>query len=181
MSAKVAATRYLAKQQGLGDPTEHSLDSMGVAYDRSSKSENARNLRIRPPYCVASGSELRLRGAAQGTPLRQQAAAALVGLLGRSWVPLPMPNAFLSIIVTGGCCSIQGSTPRSCVQSLYQTSDRALVLPRIFRLHVSDTDRIDNVLAGAGIAAGDIRMAVISHLHLTTPGGSRRSHRPTYW
>lgn len=45
------------------------------------------------------------------------------------------------------------------------------LLPRIFRLHVSDADRIDHVLADAGYAVGDIRTAVISHLHFDHIGG----------
>jgi hypothetical protein len=79
-SEKVAAIPYLARQQGLGDPTKHSLDSRGVTYDRSSNSETARKPRFQSSDCVGSGSKLRARRAAQRTPLRQQAAAALVGL-----------------------------------------------------------------------------------------------------
>lgn len=45
------------------------------------------------------------------------------------------------------------------------------LLPRIFRFHLTETDRIDRVLADAGVAASDIRMAVISHLHFDHAGG----------
>jgi glyoxylase-like metal-dependent hydrolase (beta-lactamase superfamily II) len=45
------------------------------------------------------------------------------------------------------------------------------LLPRIFRLHVNDSDRIDHVLEKAGVAASDIRTAVISHLHFDHVGG----------
>ena len=45
------------------------------------------------------------------------------------------------------------------------------LLPRIFRFHVTEDDRIDHVLAKAGVAAGDIRTAVISHLHFDHVGG----------
>ena len=42
---------------------------------------------------------------------------------------------------------------------------------RIFRMHVTKADRIDHVLASNGISAGDIRTAVISHLHFDHVGG----------
>ncbi|MCA0872794.1 N-acyl homoserine lactonase family protein [Seohaeicola saemankumensis] len=45
------------------------------------------------------------------------------------------------------------------------------LLPRIFRFHLSEADRIDHVLAKLGVAAGDIRTAVISHLHFDHVGG----------
>lgn len=45
------------------------------------------------------------------------------------------------------------------------------LLPRIFRLHLTDADRIDHVLDRAGVAAGNIRMAVITHLHFDHVGG----------
>jgi glyoxylase-like metal-dependent hydrolase (beta-lactamase superfamily II) len=45
------------------------------------------------------------------------------------------------------------------------------LLPRIFRLYVTESDRIDHVLERAGVAASDIRTAAISHLHFDHVGG----------
>ena len=45
------------------------------------------------------------------------------------------------------------------------------LLPRIFRLHLTEADRIDHVLGRADVAAGDIRTAVMSHLHFDHVGG----------
>lgn len=90
---------------------------------------------------------------------------------GRSWVPLPL-QCFLIDHREGLVLFDTGIDPRV-------TSDRGYIkqaigrflLPRIFRFHLAKTDRIDHVLSNAGIAAGDIRTAVFSHLHFDHVGG----------
>jgi N-acyl homoserine lactone hydrolase len=90
---------------------------------------------------------------------------------GRSWVPLPL-QCFLIEHRDGWVLFDTGIDPAIMSGKRYiEQAIGRFLLPRIFRLHVSDTDRIDHVLAGAGVAAGDIRMAVISHLHFDHVGG----------
>ena len=90
---------------------------------------------------------------------------------GRSWVPLPL-QCFLIDHRDGFVLFDTGIDP--AIQSnkgyIKQAIGRIL-LPRIFRLHLSEADRIDHVLATAGVAASDIRTAVISHLHFDHVGG----------
>ncbi len=90
---------------------------------------------------------------------------------GRSWVPLPL-HAFLIDHRKGLILFDTGIDPAIMLESGYikQAIGRFL-LPRIFRLDVSDTDRIDHVLADAGYAANDVTAAVISHLHFDHVGG----------
>jgi glyoxylase-like metal-dependent hydrolase (beta-lactamase superfamily II) len=90
---------------------------------------------------------------------------------GRDWVPLPL-HAFLIEHREGLVLFDTGIDPAIVSDDGYikQAIGRFL-LPRIFRLHVSDGDRIDLVLADAGFAASDIRTAVISHLHFDHVGG----------
>lgn len=52
-----------------------------------------------------------------------------------------------------------------------------ILLPWIFRFHLTDADRIDNVLAEAGVDATDIRTAVILLLHFDHVGGIARSRK----
>jgi len=90
---------------------------------------------------------------------------------GRSWVPLPL-QCFLIEHRDGLVLFDTGIDPAIMSDKGYikQAIGRFL-LPRIFRLHVAETDRIDHVLAKAGVAASDIRTAVISHLHFDHVGG----------
>lgn len=92
-------------------------------------------------------------------------------LFGRSWVPLPL-QCFLIEHRNGLVLFDTGIDPAIMFDKGYirQAIGRFL-LPRIFRFHVTETDRIDHVLASAGVAASDIRMAVISHLHFDHVGG----------
>lgn len=92
-------------------------------------------------------------------------------LFGRRWVPLPL-YAFLIEHREGLVLFDTGIDPAISRDAGYikQAIGRFL-LPRIFRLQVSDADRIDQVLADVGFAAGDIRTAVISHLHFDHVGG----------
>ena len=91
--------------------------------------------------------------------------------LGRSWVPLPL-QAFLIDHRDGLVLFDTGIDPAIMSDRGYirQAIGRYL-LPRIFRFHVTEIDRIDHVLNDAGVAAGDIRIAVISHLHFDHVGG----------
>jgi glyoxylase-like metal-dependent hydrolase (beta-lactamase superfamily II) len=90
---------------------------------------------------------------------------------GRSWVPLPL-QCFLIEHRDGLVLFDTGIDPAIMSNKGYikQAIGRFL-LPRIFRLQVAEGDRIDHVLAGAGVAASDIRTAVISHLHFDHVGG----------
>ena len=90
---------------------------------------------------------------------------------GRSWVPLPL-QSFLIEHRDGLVLFDTGIDPAIQFDKTYikQAVGRFL-LPRIFRLHLTEADRIDHVLAGAGVAAGDIRTAVLSHLHFDHVGG----------
>ncbi len=90
---------------------------------------------------------------------------------GRSWVPLPL-QCFLIDHRDGLVLFDTGLDPAIMSDAGYisQAIGRYL-LPRIFRFHVTETDRIDHVLRNAGAAAGDIQIAVISHLHFDHVGG----------
>ena len=88
-----------------------------------------------------------------------------------SWVPLPL-QCFLIDHRDGLVLFDTGIDPAILSDRLYirQAIGRFL-LPRIFRFHLTEADRIDRVLAGAGVAASDVRLAVISHLHFDHVGG----------
>ena len=90
---------------------------------------------------------------------------------GRSWVPLPL-QCFLINHRDGLVLFDTGIDPAIMSDKGYikQAIGRFL-LPRIFRFQVADTDRIDHILVRAGVAASDIRKAVISHLHFDHAGG----------
>ncbi len=90
---------------------------------------------------------------------------------GQSWVPLPL-QCFLIEHRDGWVLFDTGIDPSIMSDKTYirQAIGRFL-LPRIFKLNVTDADRIDHVLAKAGVAASDIRTAVISHLHFDHVGG----------
>jgi glyoxylase-like metal-dependent hydrolase (beta-lactamase superfamily II) len=90
---------------------------------------------------------------------------------GRSWVPLPL-QFFLIDHRDGPILFDTGIDPAILTDKGYirQAIGRFL-LTRIFRFQITDEDRVDRVLEKAGVAAGDIRMAVISHLHFDHVGG----------
>jgi N-acyl homoserine lactone hydrolase len=90
---------------------------------------------------------------------------------GRNWVPLPL-QCFLIEHRDGLVLFDTGIDPAIMSDKGYikQAIGRFL-LPRIFRLQVAEGDRIDQVLASAGVAASDIQTAVISHLHFDHVGG----------
>jgi N-acyl homoserine lactone hydrolase len=90
---------------------------------------------------------------------------------GRSWVPLPL-QCFLIEHRDGLVLFDTGIDPAIVSDTRYikQAIGRFL-LPWIFRLYVTERDRIDHVLDKAGVAAGDIRTVVISHLHFDHVGG----------
>ena len=91
--------------------------------------------------------------------------------LGRQWVPLPL-QFFLVEHRDGWVLFDTGIDPAIMTDKSYikQAFGRFL-LPRIFRLHVTDEDRVDHVLNGIGVAPSDVRLAVISHLHFDHVGG----------
>ena len=89
----------------------------------------------------------------------------------RRWVPLPL-QCFLIEHRDGLVLFDTGIDPaiRSDKGYIKQAIGRFLI-PRIFRFYLSMADRIDHVLAAAGVAASEIRTAVISHLHFDHVGG----------
>ncbi|WP_108810296.1 MBL fold metallo-hydrolase [Sphingorhabdus sp. Alg231-15] len=90
---------------------------------------------------------------------------------GRRWVPLPL-QCFLIDHRDGLVLFDTGIDPAIISDKRYiKQAIGRLLLSRIFRFHLAETDRIDHVLAKAGIAASDIRKAVISHLHFDHAGG----------
>lgn len=91
--------------------------------------------------------------------------------LGRRWVPLPL-QFFLIEHRHGLVLFDTGIDPAIMTDKTYirQAIGRRL-LPRIFRLHVTEDDRLDHILAGAGVVASDVRLAIISHLHFDHVGG----------
>lgn len=90
---------------------------------------------------------------------------------GRSWVPLPL-QCFLIEHRDGLVLFDTGIDPAIVSDNRYiEQAIGRFLLPRIFRLHVNEHDRIDHVLDKAGVAASDIRTAVISHLHFDHVGG----------
>ena len=89
----------------------------------------------------------------------------------RRWVPLPL-NCFLIEHRDGLVLFDTGIDPAiKSDRSYIKQAIGRILLPWIFRLRVTESDRIDHVLADAGVAASDIRMAVISHLHFDHVGG----------
>lgn len=90
---------------------------------------------------------------------------------GKRWVPLPL-QCFLIEHRDGLVLFDTGIDPAIVSDKRYikQAIGRFL-LPRIFKLQVSDDDRIDHVLGKAGVSANAIRTAVISHLHFDHVGG----------
>lgn len=94
---------------------------------------------------------------------------------GRTWVPLPL-QCFLIKHRDGWVLFDTGIDPAIVAGKQHgeyyikQAIGRFL-LPRIFKLHLSEDDRIDQVLARAGVSASSIRTAVISHLHFDHVGG----------
>ncbi|WP_421979453.1 N-acyl homoserine lactonase family protein [Roseibium sp.] len=89
----------------------------------------------------------------------------------RKWVPLPL-QFFLIEHRDGPVLFDTGIDPAITSDKGYisQAIGRFL-LPRIFRFDLGEADRIDRVLERAGVAVGDIRTAVISHLHFDHTGG----------
>lgn len=90
---------------------------------------------------------------------------------GRRWVDLPL-QAFLIDHRDGLILFDAGIDPAVQSESTYikQAIGRFL-LPRIFRFHLSDADRIDRVLSRIGVSAEEIKTAIISHLHFDHVGG----------
>ena len=92
-------------------------------------------------------------------------------LTSRSWVKLPI-SFFLIQHRDGPVLFDTGLDPAilSNPQYISQPVGQFLVR-RLFRWHITDEDRLDKVLVKAGVAAGSICRAVISHLHFDHVGG----------
>lgn len=92
---------------------------------------------------------------------------------GRRWVEFPL-QSFLITHRNGLVLFDTGIDPAVQLDGGYisQAIGRFL-LTRIFRLHLTQEDRIDHVLRKSGVAPADIKTAVISHLHFDHVGGIR--------
>lgn len=155
----------------LGDPTEHSLDSRGVLMTetqtaRSSKNHDS-NRRIASIRVLGCGHAEQHEEHRFGSRMPQ----LWWVFFGRRWVPLPL-QCFLIEHRNGWVLFDTGIDPAIMSNKRYikQAIGRFL-LPRIFRFHLTKTDRIDHVLAKAGIPASDIQKAILSHLHFDHVGG----------
>lgn len=92
-------------------------------------------------------------------------------LTSQSWVKVPI-NYFLIEHRDGPVLFDTGLDPAIATDPGYISSAIGrFLLWRIFRLHITEDDRLDKVLAASGFSAGDIRTAVISHLHFDHVGG----------
>ncbi len=92
-------------------------------------------------------------------------------LTSRSWVKLPI-NYFLIDHCNGPVLFDTGLDPAIATDPRYISSPIGRwLLKRIFRLHITDDDRLDRVLASVGFSADGIRTAVFSHLHFDHVGG----------
>lgn len=92
-------------------------------------------------------------------------------LTSQSWVKLPV-HYFLIEHRDGAVLFDTGLDPAIVADPGYISSAIGrFLLRRIFRLHITEEDRLDKVLAAHGYSAADIRTAVISHLHFDHVGG----------
>lgn len=92
-------------------------------------------------------------------------------LTSRSWVKAPI-HYFLIEHRDGLVLFDTGLDPAIKTDPKYisQAIGRFL-LHRIFRIHITEEDRLDKVLTRASFSAKDVRTAVISHLHFDHVGG----------
>ncbi len=92
-------------------------------------------------------------------------------LTSRSWVELPL-SYFLIEHKDGPILFDAGMDPAIVSDPDYisQAIGRFL-FRRVFRMHISEEDQLDKVLANAGFVASDIELAIISHLHFDHVGG----------
>ena len=92
-------------------------------------------------------------------------------LFSRSWVELPI-HYYLLDHQDGLVLFDTGLDPAIATDRNYISSPLGrFLLRRIFRLHISEEDQLDKVLAARGVSAADVRKAVISHLHFDHVGG----------
>jgi N-acyl homoserine lactone hydrolase len=94
-------------------------------------------------------------------------------LTSRSWVKVPISYFFIEHR-DGPLLFDTGLDP--AIASDPQYIDSAIgrfLMKRIFRLHLSEDDGLDKIMAKAGVSPHAIRCAVISHLHFDHVGGIR--------
>lgn len=92
-------------------------------------------------------------------------------LTSRSWIPVAL-NYFLLEHRDGLVLFDTGLDPAIKSDPNYITHPIGrFLVGRIFRLHITDEDRMDRVLAAGGVAPQDISTAVFSHLHFDHVGG----------
>ncbi len=141
---------------------------MALATERSRSTEKADP---RPPIkslqVLSSGSGEQHREHRYGTRLPQ----LWWVLFSQSWIELPM-NYFLLDHRDGLVLFDTGLDPAIATDRNYISSVLGrFLLHRIFRLHISEEDRLDKVLDEHGVSAADVRKAVFSHLHFDHVGG----------
>jgi N-acyl homoserine lactone hydrolase len=97
----------------------------------------------------------------------------LWALTSRSWVKVPI-NYFLIEHRDGPLLFDTGLDPAIVSDPQYINSAIGrFLMKRIFRLHLSEDDGLDKIMAKAGVSPHAIRYAVISHLHFDHVGGIR--------
>jgi|GEM_PF-243079 len=171
MFAVVAAIFNSACRFGIGDTVRRFLVFLErlVAYSQADTSEST----LRADRRIASVRVLNSGRAEQHKEHRYGSRLPQLWwvFFGRSWVSLPI-QCFLIDHRDGLVLFDTGIDPEITSETRYikQAIGRFL-LPWIFRFRQNEIYRIDHVLAGAGVAASDIRTAVISHLHFDHVGG----------
>lgn len=92
-------------------------------------------------------------------------------LTSRSWNKIPL-NYFVIAHRNGPILFDTGLDPAIVSDPDYISSAIGrFLLRRIFRLYITEADRLDRILANSGFDAGDVQLAVMSHLHFDHVGG----------
>jgi N-acyl homoserine lactone hydrolase len=92
---------------------------------------------------------------------------------GRRWVPLPI-NVYV-IDHSGGLVLFDTGMDRAVMTDpdFWPEGFTGTVMRRLFRFHIGPDDTLTGQLERAGYSAGDVRKAVVSHLHSDHVGGIR--------
>lgn len=133
------------------------------------KDQNVRDtsLAIKSVHVLSSGSAEQHKEHRYGTWMPR----TMWALLSRSWVKLPI-NYFLIEHRDGIFLFDTGLDPKITFDPTYISSPIGrFLLRRIFRFHPMRESRLDKVVTDAGFNPGEIKTAVISHLHFDRVGG----------
>jgi N-acyl homoserine lactone hydrolase len=154
-----------------GDTTNFGGFHMAVVGDKiSTGAATGRNPAIKALHVFSSGRGEQHKEHRYGSRMPQ----FWWVLTSRSWLEVPI-NYFLIEHRDGPILFDTGLDPEIATDKSYISSAIGrFLLKRIFRLHITGQDRLDKVLDANGFAAGDIRKAVLSHLHFDHVGGIAR-------